>query len=68
MVSLAPYTTIEAGERGTVVYEDEVTGESDIRMDRLHRGLTNWDNCVWLVPGETPEIEEAVHVVNEAPL
>src|SRR5262249_52410389 len=45
-IDLSPLTIVRVGELGKVVYVDPETGETDIRLDRYHKGLAKWGNCI----------------------
>lgn len=63
-INLEPHTIIQPGERGTVVYSDE-TGRTDIRMHTFHKGLVEWDNCMWLIPPYTDTLEMALRIIQK---
>jgi hypothetical protein len=54
-VDLTPHTVVQRGETGTVERIDAETGEVWIKLDRTHRGLAEWDNCIWLIPPYTDD-------------
>lgn len=66
-VDLRPHTLLKRGEKGTVK-ETEVDALGvyavNVRMDKEHKGLRDWDNCAYLV---APEIE-AVAAIKRPPL
>jgi hypothetical protein len=60
-IDLSPYTVVLRGERGTVAYVDEGTGNTDIQLDRIHPGLHTWDNCIWIIPcADTSDILNSI--------
>jgi hypothetical protein len=59
-LDFSPHTVVAPGETGTVDYVDEETGLVEVKLDKLHRGLNEWDNHLWLVPFET----EARHLLS----
>lgn len=50
-VDYSPHTTIEKGERGTVVALEDAFGEPavEVRLEKFHFGLCEWMNTVLLV-------------------
>lgn len=59
-IDLSPHTIVNQGEYGTVISFDPETFYTEIRMDNPHKGLSEWDNCLWLLPQDTPEILSAL--------
>lgn len=49
-VDLHPHAVVYAGSKGTVAHVDgnELSGTATIRLDDVHCGLTDCDNCMWL--------------------
>jgi len=45
-LDLQPHTVVAPGETGIVQSHDEA--ETFIRLDKPHKGLAEWDNCIWL--------------------
>jgi hypothetical protein len=62
-LDLGYYAQIERGEQGTVEYIDEHTGFVEILMDKLHRGLFEYGNCIWLEPFGTEDILDGIMCV-----
>lgn len=59
-VDLEPYTILQAGELGTVVhtYNDaQGVWGVDVRMDKRHPGLAEWNNEAHLVDPELGALE-----------
>lgn len=61
-LDLSPHAIIEEGERGTVTRYDAKTGDADIELHNLHHDLREYNNCIWLIPPDTGEIEAAIIV------
>lgn len=59
-VTIVPYTIIEAGERGVIREVGRRSGIVDIRLELLHIGLGEFDNCAWLIPNQTEDWLNAV--------
>lgn len=59
-VDLRPITIVRAMERGTVVRVDPCTLYTEVRLDADHKGLRDYDNCLWVLPYDTPEILQAL--------
>lgn len=57
-IDLYPYAVLDAGEQGEVVEVEDVFGSPavNVRMEVIHKGLTEWDNCALLVPPESSYI------------
>ena len=51
---------IKEGEHGTVIFTCASTGLVEILMDLQHRGLTPWNNCMWLEPYGTEDIVDGI--------
>ena len=51
---------IEKGESGTVDHVDAATGLIEVLMDTIHRGLSAWDNHIWLEPFGTEDILDGI--------
>ena len=45
-LDLQPHTVVAPGETGVVQSHDEA--ETFIKLDKPHKGLAEWDNCIWL--------------------
>lgn len=45
-----PYTVVRAGERGTIVYNDN--GTMDVELEQRHPGLDEYANRIWITPGD----------------
>lgn len=59
-VAIIPYTVIAAGERGVIREVASRSGMVDIRMELLHIGLGEFENCAWLIPHQTDEWLSAI--------
>lgn len=63
-IDLQPYATVRTGETGVVVFADD--HETNIRMDVVHRGLRDWDNCIWIIPElETDDVLMSLQSIRE---
>lgn len=59
-VDLMPHTILKKGEEGTIVHvEADALGvySVEIKMDKLHKGLAEWDNAAYLVAPELDALE-----------
>jgi hypothetical protein len=62
MFVVEPYTTIQAGETGEVVFVDKDTKETVIKLHRDHPGLPDvWHNTISLLPPYTDHWLERLH-------
>jgi hypothetical protein len=55
-IDLSPHTVVQPGEQGVVAHVDEVDGLVEIKLELLHVGLSEWHNCMWLLPYITEEV------------
>jgi hypothetical protein len=67
-ISLDDYATIRPGEIGDVVEVSEGCPDDPrrivhIRLVTPHVGLRHWDNCLWLIDGETDTILSSLELV-----
>jgi hypothetical protein len=46
-IHLAPYTTVLRGETGRVVMCDAEAQHLEVKLDKVHEGLKDFDNCIW---------------------
>ena len=64
-VNLMPHTVLMKGEEGTIVHvETDALGvwAVHVKMDKIHRGLAEWNNEAYLVD---PELQSLVPVSAE---
>lgn len=54
---------IEPGELGTVVHVEASQGGVEVLMDKPHRGLHAWSNCLLLIPFMTDDTIDAFCLV-----
>lgn len=64
VIDLSPHAIIEKGEHGLVVWSDGA-GNADIKMSRHHKGLGEWDNCIWTIAPYTAAVESALTVLEK---
>lgn len=62
---LMPYALVREGETGTVVRSEPLTGYAWIKLDTFHRGLVEYENCIWLNPYNTEEFMECVKSLHQ---
>jgi hypothetical protein len=55
-IDLAPHGVCRCGEQGVVAHIDPVNGLVEIKLELLHWGLSEWHNCMWLLPFGTEDI------------
>jgi hypothetical protein len=62
-LDLQPHTVVAPGETGVVQSHDKA--ETFIKLDKPHKGLAEWDNCIWL-NDDTSDLTSALVTEAEA--
>jgi hypothetical protein len=62
-IDLSPHALIKAGERGVVAFIDRESGIVEVRMERMHWGLAEWHNCMWLCFDHTNQVLTQLRLV-----
>jgi len=62
-LDLQPHTVVAPGETGVIQSHDEA--ETFIKLDKPHKGLAEWDNCIWL-NDDTSDLTSALVTEAEA--
>lgn len=70
-IDLLPYTIVQKGERGTVVYVSD--NQTLIELDTHHHfkhadwhGLGHHENCMWVIPDD-PTVDETLRSLKRLP-